>query len=519
MAKYNMDGISDAYFSSDKQYKDYIKNVSGQKKENPPKQVAVKEADKRTNAATSSRSRHNNDRSKGQYEKILGISDPAFSGGDAFAAYGDYLKRIAKENVPPADDQSVIGMAVRTKTANNGSHRITAPEWVNSVSFPIQTTANAEQASTSPYSVGIMPVNQNAPRQILAQQAKEEQIANSMGAFRLAEQQADEKSARNARYNAATQIGKKAAQEHGLDLGSMPLSQHGSQATTFPHFTGIMPVNQDTPQQILTQRARQEQIANSMGAFRLAEQQADEKSANNARIKAAMEAGTKVAQEHGLDSGSMPLPQYGSQAKTAQYPTGILPANPNVKTTSSGQPVYAREAIDMAQTALEELGKEPGQGFSKAGGEVLGVAGDIICLVDFGSTIYDDLHDEDKKLGVKTASAVSASIGNKVGEILGTAVLLAVGTAIGVSTGGLAVLAFAGGLAGSELGEEFFRNIAETAYDRFTHPDPEGTAIKLSNAHSMMDDLSQYASDNRISSTMQYPMFYDSYKPGQSYLP
>jgi peptidoglycan hydrolase-like protein with peptidoglycan-binding domain len=40
-----------------------------------------------------------------QYQAILGISDPAFSGGDSFVAYANYLNERAQRNESAVDDK------------------------------------------------------------------------------------------------------------------------------------------------------------------------------------------------------------------------------------------------------------------------------------------------------------------------------------------------------------------------------------------------------------------------------
>ena len=626
--KYNMDGISDAYFSSDKQYKDYTNTVSAPKKQTPPKQTAVKEPNKQTSKATGSQSRHNdsNDRSKGQYEKILGISDPAFSGGDAYAAYGDYLKRIAKENEPPANDQSVVEMAVRTKTANIGSPTSTVPDWINSVSFPIQTTPYAEQASKSRYSVGIMPVNQDTPQQILAQRNNQQQTANSIGAFRLAAQQADEKSANNARIKAAMEAGAKVALEHGLASGSMPLPQYGSQATPPTYSTGIMPANKDTSQQILTQRANKEKITNSMGGFKQAEQKADEKSAYWANADVAKDANRDVIQKYGLSAGTMPVSQYASQPTTSSYPTGIMPANKDtplqVLAQRTGQEQFAksigkfRQATQQADeksafwanaNAFNEANRDVNQKYGLGAGtmpiqqygsqttkqdaigtpnnvylvpstlpinntqyvkgtdtsgylEYLDRTGQIASIVEsvgdfakgefgdflsiggkslslatsivkFTTVLNQDLNDDDKEIGMPTLIAACGLLGNIAGEAVGYRAFGPVGAVVV-------------GYLGEQLITKYMEDNSEpVSYEkalertkRFTSPfmpknaqspqemlnarqarkqastgrgdaktleqQDEAHYEQLANAQFLMDDLSQYARDNRISSMM-----------------
>ena len=83
--------------------------------------------------------------------------------------------------------------------------------------------------------------------------------------------------------------------------------------------------------------------------------------------------------------------------------------------------------------------------------------------VNYVSTIDDDLHDADEKIGKKTYSSI-ASIGGRwtggalgakggamLGATIGTAILPGLGTAIGGAVGGI-VLGVAGSFGGSALG-------------------------------------------------------------------
>lgn len=97
-------------------------------------------------------------------------------------------------------------------------------------------------------------------------------------------------------------------------------------------------------------------------------------------------------------------------------------------------------------------------------GRVLLVAGSVLDVLELCSTIDDDLHDADRKIGKKTyssaaeiggswaGSALGAKGGAWAGAAIGTAVLPGVGTAAGGIAGGL-VLGVAGSFAGSSLGK------------------------------------------------------------------
>ena len=97
-------------------------------------------------------------------------------------------------------------------------------------------------------------------------------------------------------------------------------------------------------------------------------------------------------------------------------------------------------------------------------GRVLLVAGSVLDALELCSTIDDDLHDADRKIGKKTYSSAAeiggswagSALGTKggawAGAAIGTAVLPGVGTAAGGIAGGL-VLGVAGSFAGSSLGK------------------------------------------------------------------
>ena len=93
---------------------------------------------------------------------------------------------------------------------------------------------------------------------------------------------------------------------------------------------------------------------------------------------------------------------------------------------------------------------------AKLGGKAMAVVGVAMDIYDMGATIYDDLNDEDGKLGKKTVSAAvgigsswaggaaGAKLGAMGGSALGTLICPGLGTVIGGFLGGLV-----GGIAGS----------------------------------------------------------------------
>jgi hypothetical protein len=88
-----------------------------------------------------------------QYRKILGISDPAFSGGDEFVAYAEYLNERTERNRNfSAADQLVIEAQVRKNLAGNGI--IEKPWWAGYVSstlpWPGETMDYGDSIFTRP---------------------------------------------------------------------------------------------------------------------------------------------------------------------------------------------------------------------------------------------------------------------------------------------------------------------------------------------------------------------------------
>lgn len=97
-------------------------------------------------------------------------------------------------------------------------------------------------------------------------------------------------------------------------------------------------------------------------------------------------------------------------------------------------------------------------------GRILLVAGLALDALELCSTIDDDLHDADQKIGKKTyataasiggswaGGAIGAKGGAYAGAIVGSAILPGLGTAIGGITGAL-TLGVVGSFTGSALGE------------------------------------------------------------------
>lgn len=117
----------------------------------------------------------------------------------------------------------------------------------------------------------------------------------------------------------------------------------------------------------------------------------------------------------------------------------------------------SKEAYDLLKN-FENVGK-----IVQIGGRVLLVAGIALDALELCSTIDDDLHDADQKIGKKTYSSI-ASIGGSwtggalgakggamLGATIGTAILPGLGTAIGGAIGGVE-LGVAGSFGGSALG-------------------------------------------------------------------
>ena len=116
-----------------------------------------------------------------------------------------------------------------------------------------------------------------------------------------------------------------------------------------------------------------------------------------------------------------------------------------------------KEAYDLLKN-FDNAGK-----VVQIGGRVLLIAGVALDALELCSTIDDDLHDADEKIGKKTYSSI-ASIGGRwtggalgakggamLGATIGTAILPGLGTVIGGAVGGI-VLGVAGSFGGSALG-------------------------------------------------------------------
>ena len=107
----------------------------------------------------------------------------------------------------------------------------------------------------------------------------------------------------------------------------------------------------------------------------------------------------------------------------------------------------------------------------KTGGKALAVIGAAMDVYEMGSTIADDLNDEDKKLGKKTVStaasiggswaggAAGGELGAMGGAAIGTLICPGLGTVIGGFLGGIA-----GGIAGAISGEKVGEFLADLIY-------------------------------------------------------
>ena len=107
----------------------------------------------------------------------------------------------------------------------------------------------------------------------------------------------------------------------------------------------------------------------------------------------------------------------------------------------------------------------------KTGGKALAIIGAAMDVYEMGSTIADDLNDEDKKLGKKTVStaagiggswagvAAGGELGAMGGAAIGTLICPGLGTVIGGFLGGIA-----GGIAGAIGGEKVGEYLANLLY-------------------------------------------------------
>ena len=231
-----------------------------------------------------------------------------------------------------------------------------------------------------------------------------------------------------------------------------------------------MPYTQD-PYDILAQRTAAQQAVNGFGAFRLAAQKSDEEMLRRENGKKAIDTGKDAAKTYGSSAGLMPVPQYGQNPATGSMPYGVYPPTlpwqaPDYSTNSShgGDSVGLDDAVEVAESILKELGKEPGEEFSKVGGKALGYLGWILKGVNLGSTINQDLNDEDGKLGLPTLKNVAGIIGG----------------ALGTAVGGLA--SPAGAIAGSYIGDQLFTELAEEIY--YAEPVPYGEAVERARKYS-----------------------------------
>ena len=108
----------------------------------------------------------------------------------------------------------------------------------------------------------------------------------------------------------------------------------------------------------------------------------------------------------------------------------------------------------------------------KIGGKALTVAGFVFDAYDFGTAVYIDLNDEDKKLGKTTVSsaagiagswaggAAGAKLGAMGGAAIGTFIFPGLGTAVGGFLGGLG-----GGITGSVAGRKVGEIVIDKTYE------------------------------------------------------
>ncbi|MPM53646.1 hypothetical protein SDC9_100415 [bioreactor metagenome] len=106
----------------------------------------------------------------------------------------------------------------------------------------------------------------------------------------------------------------------------------------------------------------------------------------------------------------------------------------------------------------------------KNGGTALGIIGMALDAYEFGGSLNEDLHDEDKKIGKKTYTAAASTIGGwgggwvgaKIGAMggaaTGTLICPGIGTVIGGFIGGV-VGGIAGSIAGRESAEYLFDEV------------------------------------------------------------
>ena len=109
---------------------------------------------------------------------------------------------------------------------------------------------------------------------------------------------------------------------------------------------------------------------------------------------------------------------------------------------------------------------------SKKGGKALSAVGYVFDAYEFGTAVYADLNDDDKKLGkitVNSAAGISGSwvggaagakLGTMGGAAIGSLILPGLGTAIGGFIGGAV-----GGMVGSYAGRELGEHAVDAAYD------------------------------------------------------
>ncbi len=375
-----------------------------------------------------------------QYQNIRGISDPYFSGGDSFVTYMDYLnERAEKAKSAAADEPGIKTKVIRKLAQEYGAKE--KPDWAGYVS-PFLPGASTLGTGQNPWG-GSMPYAQD-PHDILEKRNAAQQAANGFGAFRLAAQQADAESTRRASVKNAMQSGQEAARANGFPAGLMPVPQYGASGT--PALSSF-PANSATPHEILAEVDRKRQIANSMGAFRQAAQKSDAESARRADVKRAMESNQASAQANGYSAGMMPLPQYGQNPAAGSTPYDVAS-----DTNKYIRDMDVDEYIDHIETmqAVADYAEAYGGVVGGAAGEALEIGGaatsGFIDALRLALVVDQDLHDEDKKLGLSTLTTAAGIFGGFIGG----------------AVGGLA--GPVGAYAGSYIGSELLSELAEEIY-------------------------------------------------------
>ena len=164
--------------------------------------------------------------------------------------------------------------------------------------------------------------------------------------------------------------------------------------------------------------------------------------------------------EHGVNTKAGKIPQKHINVDT--------PKNATSTQKSVAKALNHQKIPTPAYEAFHDFGKVTK--VAKNGGKALAVVGVALDAYDLGSTIYDDLNDEDKKLGKKTVSTAvgiggswagafgGAKLGAMGGAAIGSLICLGPGTVIGGFLGGV-IGGIAGGWAGRTAGEAIVENV------------------------------------------------------------